>query len=276
MGLTHRIRLPAVAGTFYPDDPDVLRAQLDGFLARADEQLAASPHHPVTRPHALIAPHAGYVYSGPVAASAYVRLRPFAEEIRRVVLLGPAHRMPVASLALSSADVWLTPLGEVPLDHEGRDRMRTLPWAVVDDRAHAPEHSLEVHVPFLQRVLGTGWSLLPIVVGGATEDEVAAALELVWDDPGTLVVVSTDLSHYHDHATATRLDEATCAAIVARDRAHVGPHDACGAHPLRGLLALGDCHPFRLELLDRRTSGDTAGDRDRVVGYASFLVTDGR
>jgi AmmeMemoRadiSam system protein B/AmmeMemoRadiSam system protein A len=275
---SHRVRPPAVAGSFYPVSAAALATQVDTLLDAADAHLgvAGGADQPGHRPRAIVVPHAGYVYSGPVAASAFIRLRPFADAIAHVVLLGPAHRVPVRSMALSSAETWETPLGEVPLDMEGRSLLEVLPHVVVDDRAHAPEHALEVQLPFLQRVLAPGWTLLQIVVGGATDDEVADALAAVWDRPDTLVIISTDLSHYHDHDTATRLDERTVAAIVAGHADEVGPHDACGAHPLRGLLALGARHGggLRVELVDRRTSGDTAGDRDRVVGYASFLVFD--
>ena len=222
-------------------------------------------------PKAIIAPHAGYVYSGPVAATVYARLRAGRDQIRKVVLLGPAHRVYVDGLAVSRADAFETPLGLVVVDVEARDRIIQLPGVTLNDSAHAQEHSLEVHLPFLQRVLGD-FQLLPLVVGDATPDTVAGVLDEVWGGPETLVVVSTDLSHYHDHNTAQTLDRATAAAIVARRYDAIAPSDACGAHPVRGLLAAAEQRQLDVQLIDLRTSGDTAGDRDRVVGYGAFVV----
>jgi AmmeMemoRadiSam system protein B len=263
-----RERHPAVAGTFYPADPDVLRATVDDALAVASATLA--PDGPP--PKALIVPHAGYVYSGPVAASAYARLAPIADAIERVVLLGPAHRVAVHGLALPAVDRFATPLGSVDLDVEGRARIARHARVVVDDRPHAEEHSLEVHLPFLQRVLPGSWMLLPILVGDAAPDEVAAVIDEVWGGPETLIVVSSDLSHYLDYETARRCDERTAAAIVARRSTELRPTDACGARPVAGLLESARHHDLHVDLLDLRSSGDTAGPRDRVVGYGAFAL----
>jgi hypothetical protein len=252
---------------FYPDGRAELLATLDHDLADAVVPTGA------TQPKALIVPHAGYRYSGPVAATAYARLAPFRDRINRVVLLGPAHRVHVRSMALSSADAFLTPLGAVRLDDELRARVRELPGVVVDDRAHAPEHSLEVHLPFLQRVLGDGFALLPIVVGGARTERVADVLDAVWGGDETLFVISTDLSHYHPYATARRLDAATADVIVRRDWEALEPDRACGAFPVRGLLEAARRHGLAVELVDLRNSGDTAGPRDQVVGYGAFVAT---
>ena len=265
-----RVRPAAVAGTFYPDEPAILARVVDDLLTEAARQVRTVSAD-TTPPKALIAPHAGYVYSGPVAASAYQRLVPVADRIERVVLLGPAHRSPMRTMALSSADAWATPLGEVPIDAAGRARL-TEAGVPVDDRAHAQEHSLEVHVPFLQRALTGPFTLLPIVVGWATPDAVADVLDRVWGGPETLVVVSTDLSHYHPYDEAAALDHRTAAAIVARS-VEVVPDEACGAHPVTGLLAAAQRHDLRVELLDLRSSGDTAGPRDQVVGYGAFVLT---
>ncbi len=265
-GPARRTRPPAVAGTFYPAGPVALRAAVDRAFADA---VPADPGAPV--PEALVVPHAGYVYSGPVAATAYARLRPGRDRIRRVVLLGPSHRVPLRGLGLSSADAWSTPLGDVELDHDHDDVLLALPQVAVADVAHAPEHSLEVQVPFLQAVLGE-FRLLPIIVGDAGPQEVARALELVWGGPETVVVVSTDLSHYHRHRDAVRLDARTASAIVARDGAAIGDRDACGARPLRGLLEAAVQHDLDVEPLDLRTSGDTAGDPTSVVGYGAFAL----
>jgi AmmeMemoRadiSam system protein B len=265
-----RVRPPAVAGMFYPADPTELegmvRADLDEAVARRPPDDRSLP------PHALVVPHAGYVYSGPVAASAYARVIPRRGEVTRVVLLGPNHRVPLRAMALPTVDALATPLGLVPVDTAVRDSLVGRPGIVVDDRPHAEEHSLEVHLPFLQLVLGEGWSVVPIVVGQVSVDEVADLLESLWGGPETLVVVSTDLSHYHDQATAHALDSATAANVVARRWREVEPQRACGAFPLRGLLAEAERRDLPIELLDLRTSGDTAGDRRRVVGYGAFAV----
>ncbi len=261
-----RVRPPAVAGTFYPAEPAALRAALDQAFAAC---VPPAPGAPV--PAAIVAPHAGYVYSGAIAASAYARVAPARDVVRRVVLLGPSHRVPLRGLALSSADGWAGPLGVVPLDAGAVDDLAHLPFVRVDDRVHAPEHSLEVQVPFLQTVLAD-FVLVPLAVGDATADEVAAAIDALWTGSDTLVVVSTDLSHYLDHATATELDARTAAAVVARRPHDIGDRDACGARPLRGLLRTATARDLGVEQLDLRNSGDTAGDRSRVVGYGAFAV----
>ena len=258
-----RIRPPAVAGTFYPEDPVALAAMVDRALGAAP---AGEPP-----PKALIVPHAGYVYSGPIAGSGYARLAPLRDVVRRVVLLGPAHRVRVAGLAVSSADAFATPLGRVDLDRELRARVRELPGVQVHDAAHAREHSLEVQLPFLQRVLAR-FTLLPLVVGDAEPAAVAAVLDAVWGGAETLIVVSSDLSHYHDYDTAVRRDRATAAAVVARAAERIDDDDACGARPLRGLLEATARRGLGVRLLDLRNSGDTAGPRDEVVGYGAFAV----
>lgn len=262
-----RTRPPAVAGLFYPGDPVTLRRQVEQLLAEAHEPRGDRPP-----PKAVVVPHAGYPYSGPVAATAYRALAPRRGSVDRVVLLGPAHRVLLDGLAVPSVDAFATPLGPVAIDDAARRRIAAMPHVVVDDVPHADEHSLEVHLPFLQCALGEGWELLPLVVGRAAPGVVADVLAAVWDGPETAVVVSTDLSHYHDHPTARALDERTAAAIVARHPDEIGPADACGAFPLRGLLELCRRAGHGVELLDLRTSGDTAGDRSRVVGYGAFAV----
>lgn len=261
-----RLRPPAVAGSFYPDDPVLLAATVDRLLAAAPHERDDIP------PVALIAPHAGFMYSGPVAASAYVRLLPWRSSITRVVVIGPAHRAHVTGLALSSADAFETPLGTIPTDLVANGLLRRCAGVTVDDHAHAAEHSIEVHLPFLQRVLGEGWSLVPIVAGAADAAMVADALDTVWGADGTLVIVSTDLSHYHDARTAHRLDMLTAAEIVGTRWEHLDGEQACGAVPVRGALELVRRHGERVSLLDLRNSGDTAGPASRVVGYGSFLV----
>jgi hypothetical protein len=262
-----RVRPPAVAGSFYPGAPDTLRAALRQAFAEA-----VIPTADGVVPKALVVPHAGYMYSGAIAASAYARIIPARTTIRRIVLLGPSHRVYVRGLAVPGVDAFRTPLGLVPIDAEGRDLALGLPGVRVDDRAHAQEHSLEVQLPFLQSVLDE-FTLLPFSVGDASVDEVAAVLEASWGGPETLVVISTDLSHYHRYDDATRLDARTAAAIVACRPDAVDDHDACGAYPLRGLLRVASDRGLSVEKLDLRNSGDTAGDRHRVVGYGAFAVS---
>jgi AmmeMemoRadiSam system protein B len=261
------VRPPAVAGSFYPGTPDSLRQALRQAFTDAVIPAAEAPV-----PKALVVPHAGYVYSGAIAASAYARIIPARSTIRRVVLLGPSHRVYVRGLAVPSVDAFRTPLGVVPIDVGGRALALELAGVRVDDRAHADEHSLEVQLPFLQSVIDD-FTLLPFCVGDATTDEVAAVLEACWGGPETLVVISTDLSHYHQYADATRLDARTAAAIVDCRPGAVDDHDACGAYPLRGLLQVVGRYGYSVEQLDLRNSGDTAGDHHRVVGYGAFAVS---
>lgn len=265
-------RPPAVAGQFYPEGPQALRQSLAHLLDCA-ERLSRGAL-PVPAPKALIVPHAGYVYSGLTAAFAYRRLKAHAAAIRRVILLGPAHRVPVAGLALPQACAFLTPLGAVPVDEELRALALDQPGVTESDRAHGEEHSLEVQLPFLQFLLGE-FRLLPLVVGSASPGNVAEVLRAVWGGPDTLIVVSTDLSHYHAYDEARERDAATCAAILAR-RPILSGEQACGCRPLNGLLELAARRGHELELLDYRTSGDTAGSRDRVVGYGAFALHEAR
>jgi hypothetical protein len=216
------------------------------------------------------------MYSGPIAASGYARLRDDPASlttISRVVLIGPAHRVPVRGLALPSVDALLTPLGEVPIDDALRDQLVQLPGVAVDDLPHADEHSLEVHLPFLQQLLGS-YRVVPILAGSATDEEVAVVLDAAWGGPETLIVISTDLSHYEPHDQATAHDCRTVDAVLAGDATAIGPGDACGRIPLRGLLVAAARRGLRPVLLDRRTSGDTAGPRDRVVGYAAIAFVE--
>lgn len=271
--MTTTVRPAAVAGTFYPGRADDLRLIVDDALAGAPSASAGEPRGASSAPpKALIVPHAGYVYSGPVAATAYAALVPWRDAIERIVLLGPAHRVPVRSMAVSAADAWQTPLGAVPIDVELRRRIAAMPGMVTDDRPHGPEHSLEVHVPFLQRVLGHEFTLLPIIVGAAPPEEVADVLDVVWGGAETVIVVSTDLSHYHGYAEARRRDAGTIASIVAGRGDEIGPHDACGVYPVKGMLEAARRHHLAIEAVDARNSGDTAGPRDQVVGYASFVL----
>jgi MEMO1 family protein len=257
------VRHPAVAGLFYPDDPRVLRDTLTKYLGAVNEVESV--------PKAVIAPHAGYVYSGPVAASVYARLKPARGKIRRVVLLGPAHRVGCRGLALSSATSFQTPLGRIPIDQEAAKEILIMPQVQIMDLAHAQEHSLEVQLPFLQEMLGE-FSLVPLVVGDASAAEVSEVLEKLWDGPETLIVISSDLSHYHDYATAQRMDRATSDAIEALRYEDIGFDDACGRVPVSGLLHIARRRGLHAKTVDLRNSGDTAGPRDRVVGYGAYVI----
>ena len=266
------VRRAAVAGTFSPAGRSELGALVDHLLDEAAITEAWSEAVVNGPPVALIVPHAGYTYSGPVAASAYAQLRPWKQAISRVVVVGPAHRSPVRGLALSSARAFDTPLGRIPTDWVANEVLARDPGVHVDDRAHSLEHSIEVHLPFLQRVLGDRWSLVPVIAGGAEAAEVADALEAVWGADGTLVVVSTDLSHYHDPTTARRMDAEAAATIIAARWDELDGEHACGVVPVRGALELARRHHNSVTLLDLRNSADTAGPAASVVGYGSFLV----
>ncbi|MFQ5618081.1 MAG: AmmeMemoRadiSam system protein B [Rhodospirillales bacterium] len=257
------VRQPAVAGTFYPGEARDLDAAIQSYVSQV-----TVPGGPA--PKAIIAPHAGYIYSGPVAATAYARLKPAADRITRVVLLGPCHRVPVRGLALSSAGAFATPLGHVPVDGDAARRVLALAQVQVFDATHADEHSLEVHLPFLQVVLDK-FSVVPLVVGDASAEEVAQVLELLWGGPETLIVVSSDLSHYLGYEDARRMDQATCRAIENLDPAGIGRDQACGRVPVRGLLALARRRRLAVATVDLRNSGDTAGPRDQVVGYGAWV-----
>lgn len=255
------VRPAAVAGLFYPAGATALAAEVRGFIDPV----------PVGRgplPKAIVVPHAGYVYSGPVAASGYARIALGRAVIRRVVLLGPAHRVAVRGLAAPAATGFATPLGTVGVDADAVAQALTLPQVSVSAPAHAQEHSLEVQLPFLQTLLGE-FRVAPFVVGAATPEEVAGVLDLLWGGPETMIVISTDLSHYHRYDEACAIDRDTARRILALDTGLHG-EEACGAAPLNGFLLCARRRGLRPELLDLRNSGDTAGDRSRVVGYAAF------
>lgn len=257
------VRPPAVAGIFYPQDPTALRRMVDELLAGAAPGNGRAPK-------ATIAPHAGYRYSGAVAAAAYAQLAAAGAQLQRVILLGPAHRVPLRGLAASGAAAFATPLGEVPLAEKAQATAVALPQVRVWDEAHAAEHSLEVQLPFLQRLF-SGIEIVPLVVGQATVSEVAEVLEIVWGGPETAVVVSSDLSHFHDYTTAQRLDQATAAAIEDLDEEALGPDSACGCAAIRGLLQVARAHQLTAQTVMLRNSGDSAGERQRVVGYGAFV-----
>ena len=257
------IRRAAVAGAFYPGDPRQLAAEVDELLGGVEKFEPRFGH-----PKALIVPHAGYIYSGAVAAAAYDELAPARGIVKRVVLFGPVHRVPVRGLAMPVSEVFETPLGQVALDGEAAVGLAGLRQVVRSEPAHAMEHSLEVQIPFLQRVLG-GFSLVPVAVGAANVAEVAEVIERLWGGDETLVVVSTDLSHYHAYEDARRIDGATLRRIAAY-ATDIDHEEACGATPLNGLLHVARAKGLSIRLLAACNSGDTAGGKSRVVGYSAF------
>ena len=261
------VRQPNVAGAFYPGDSRVLEQAVRSYLDGAKPAQAQAQ-----APKAIVAPHAGYVYSGPVAGSAYAQLVAGAERISRVILLGPSHRMPFRGLAYSEADSFLTPLGPVMLDREAYRAVAGLPQARAFEAPFEGEHCLEVQLPFLQLVLAD-FRIVPFLVGDATTDEVAEVLEHLWGGDETLIVISSDLSHYLGYEAAREIDATTSRAIEALRPQDIAQHQACGRNPLNGLLQEAKRHGLRASTLDLRNSGDTAGPRNRVVGYGAYAFT---
>ena len=258
-----KIRPAAVAGMFYPADPAELEQMVTSYLDKASSDTEV--------PKAIIAPHAGYVYSGSIAAAAYAKLIPARHTIKRVILLGPAHRVYVKGLALASATSFSTPLGDVPIDTVLTEKLLQLPQVSVMDSAHAQEHSLEVQLPFLQLILD-GFTLLPLLVGDASTEQVSQVLEAVWGGDETLIIISSDLSHYHSYETAQQIDASTSAAINDFRLHDISPEHACGCVPMRGLLHIAKHKGMQIRTLDVRNSGDTAGTHDRVVGYGAYSL----
>lgn len=255
-------RVAAVAGMFYPANAAQLRHDIDDYLQHAESCNQT--------PKAMIVPHAGYIYSGPIAASAYITLRPLHAQINKVVLLGPAHRVPFRGLAATSADFFITPLGKIKIDHDAITRINHLPQVEIFDSAHEQEHSLEVQLPFLQSVLDN-FELIPLLVGEANKHEVAEALNLLWGGNETLIVISSDLSHYNNYAIAQQMDRATSIAIEKLQPEQIHYDMACGRNPVNGLLEVARQKHLHVKTIDLRNSGDTAGDKNRVVGYGAYV-----
>jgi hypothetical protein len=264
----HTIRPPAVAGVFYPGNKQVLAGDVEKLLHTANSSMdqAAMP------PKAIVVPHAGYIYSGKTAAIAYAQLATGRRFIKRVILLGPVHRVPVRGLALPGADIFATPLGEVRLDKEAIAMLANLKQVVVSPTVHALEHSLEVQLPFLQAVLDD-FKLVPLAVGDATPSEVAEVLDTLWGGAETVIVVSSDLSHYLPYELAQSVDQNSVQDILDL-KGSLTHHQACGGTPINGLVQAAKKHHLHPRLLDLCNSGDTAGDKQRVVGYASLMFTE--
>jgi AmmeMemoRadiSam system protein B len=262
-------RPAAVAGAFYPGRAGELAETVSALLADAPAQASRPPE--ARLPKAMILPHAGYAYSGPIAATGYRLLAGAADRIRRVVLLGPAHRVYLSGMALPSADKFEVPTGNVPLDRNLINELLELPGTRTDDEAHALEHCLEVHLPFLQAVLDQ-FELVPIVVGQCPAAQVAGVLEAAWGGEETVIIVSSDLSHYHAYDSAREIDAATTARILARS-SNLEGEEACGASAINGLMLAARGHDLTVHALDIRNSGDTAGDRRQVVGYGAYALS---
>lgn len=256
-------RQPAVSGSFYPANPEQLHLMLDQYLNEAATDEKA--------PKAIIAPHAGYIYSGPIAASAYARLIKAHDRITRVVLIGPSHRVAFRGLAVSRAETFATPLGHIPVDQAAVQIIVQLPFVEYIEQAHTYEHSLEVHLPFLQEVLDN-FEIVPIVAGEATPEQVSQVLDALWGGDETLIVISSDLSHYHDYATARQMDKATSLTIERLQYEHLDSESACGKVPVCGLLKLARKKLLSVKAIDLRNSGDTAGDKASVVGYGAYVI----
>lgn len=263
-----KIRPTAVAGMFYPADPQELHREVSGYLS------ASEPNKGIRADDikAIIAPHAGYVYSGPVAATAYRYLEELKSQVSNVILIGPSHRVPLLGLATSSADYFNTPLGNIPINRDITDELNDLPFVTELDQAHMMEHSLEVHLPFLQLTLGD-FQLVPIVAGDASPDQVDQLITMALRHKNTLLVISSDLSHYHDYQTAQKLDNATCHAIETLSIAELDSQHACGYIPVRGLLKYAKENGLTAKTVDCRNSGDTAGSHNEVVGYGAYVFT---
>jgi AmmeMemoRadiSam system protein B len=262
-----KVRPPAVAGLFYPSDASQLRDVVSEFLVQARAQTPARAIG-AAAPKALIVPHAGYIYSGAIAAAAYSQVAQRRRQIRRVVLIGPSHRVYLRGMAVPSVEVFQTPLGMVTVDRELKARLLTEQLAIESDAPHDSEHSLEVQLPFLQ-MLFEDFTLLPLSIGSATPPAVAAALAETWGGEETLVLVSSDLSHYLTYDAARELDAATTAAIMRNDTTLTG-EQACGCVGINGLSFLARQRNLSSAEITRCNSGDTAGDRNRVVGYGAF------
>ncbi|MEE9336859.1 MAG: AmmeMemoRadiSam system protein B [Methylococcaceae bacterium] len=265
------IRPPAVAGMFYPENPDTLKDMIEQDLAQANPASVASV---AFVPKVLIVPHAGYIYSGPIAASAFALLKPYRQLIKQVVIIGPSHRVGFNGVAISSADAFDTPLGAIPIDKSAQAKLSKITGVHIINEAHAAEHSLEVQLPFLQTILDK-FSIVPIVAGDASPQLISSIIEILWGNPETLILISSDLSHYHPYRIAQQLDKITSQAILDLDVNTIDSMHACGCVGIRGLLTFAQRHPLEASLLDLRNSGDTAGSsKDNVVGYGAYLFTE--
>lgn len=256
------VKQPCVAGYFYPADPVELQQTVSKLLIQAKS-------YDLPVPKAIIAPHAGYIYSGPIAATIYKTLIPAKDLIKRVILLGPAHRVYLDGVATTNCDSFATPLGTIPIDLNAIHSISDISGVKVFEQAYNMEHCLEVQLPFLQTILSS-FTLVPCIVGNAFPELVADVLDKLWGGPETLIVISSDLSHYYDYATAQKLDAAVSKSIIELTPASIAENQACGRFPVKGLLIAAAHRNLQVQMLDLRNSGDTAGDKTRVVGYGAY------
>ena len=271
---TESVRPPAVASLFYPGEAAELKQNLREMLEKAseaedpNEDLPAGQHL-----RALIVPHAGYVYSGTTAALAYHLLRKNRDDFHRILLLGPAHRVWLEGIAFPGTDAFETPLGRIPLAKQQIRELLRFPEVQLRDDAHQDEHCLEVQLPFLQEILNE-FELIPAVVGEISPDSLSGLLENLLEDPQNLLLLSTDLSHFHSYSEAQAIDQKTAEAIESFEDEKILPEQACGAHPLRGLLRHARIQGWKIQRLGLCNSGDTAGSKDRVVGYGAWALSE--
>ena len=255
--------MPAVAGMFYPDDKEILTQNLAAMLSAVKLDNKKTPK-------AIIAPHAGLIYSGPIAASAYARWLPVADKVKRIIIMAPSHRLPLHGIATTSMDSFRTPLGDIPVDRLAVETALQLEQVMNFDEAFAGEHALEVQLPFLQQIF-TNFSLAPFIVGDASGNEVAEVLDVLWGGTDTKIVISSDLSHFLDYASAVKRDLRTTTVIESLSPESLRRGDACGRNPVKGMLTAAKKHALQVETVDLRNSGDTAGDKKRVVGYGAYV-----
>jgi AmmeMemoRadiSam system protein B len=262
-------RSAAVSGLFYPDEPQILRDTIDTLLSQSAIKEQS------TQVKAIIAPHAGYQYSGLTAARVYKQLQTLRDRIQRVVLLGPSHRVAFEGMALTEADFFETPLGQIKVNKDDYPQLLAMENMFVFEQAHVAEHCIEVQLPFLQRILNN-FTIIPIVVGIADPHSVSNIIESLWGGDETLFVISSDLSHYQSYESAQQTDNETSRAILDLDFNAIQPNNACGCMAVNGLLNFAHRHPLTVKLIDQCNSGDTAGDKDKVVGYGSYLFEEAR
>jgi len=269
------IRPPAVAGTFYPNDADILRSEIDGLMDAALHSDAVSGD---VSPKAIIVPHAGLMFSGSLAALGFATVRALKDTIKRIVIIGPAHRMAFQGIALARADQFATPLGNMRCDLPALQKALALPHVQMLDDAHTLEHGLEIELPFIQRLFGedADIGIVPLLVSRCSPRQVHEVIEKLWGGPETLIVISSDLSHFHDYDTAKKMDNRTRAMIENFDAENIDTNDACGALPVAGMLIAARNRGMKIKTLGMRNSGDVTGDKSRVVGYGAWAVYDGK
>ncbi len=260
------VRTPAVSGSFYPEEAEALQKMLKTFMQQTLVSI-------VPVPKAVIVPHAGYIYSGLSAAHLYTQLIPARQTIKKVVLMGPSHHVSFKGIAGTHMTHFATPLGNIAVDQSALYEISTLAQISIIEQAHAQEHSLEVQLPFLQEIL-EDFSIIPLVVGEASAEQVSLVLDKLWGGQETLIVISSDLSHYLDYKTAQVMDQQTTDAIENLRPEDIHYQHACGRVPINGLLHLARSKKMKVTTVDLRNSGDTAGSKNQVVGYGAYAFNE--